>query len=44
ERWKVEGFKAPKKGAEGDQRPGKGVRPKPEQQRRRAITRIRGDE
>ncbi|HUV53030.1 MAG TPA: DnaD domain protein [Dehalococcoidia bacterium] len=44
ERWKVEGFKAPKKGGAVEQRPGKGVRPKPEQARRRPITRIRGDE
>ena len=43
ERWEVEGFKAPKKGAEGEQRPGKGVRPKPTQGRRRTVTRIRGD-
>ncbi len=42
ERWKVEGFKAPRKGGEGEQRPGKGVRPKPTQERRRPITRIPG--
>ena len=44
ERWKVEGFKAPPKieGGRGEQRPGKGVRPKPRQERRRPITRIPG--
>lgn len=43
ERWKVEGFKAPRKteGGRGEQR-GKGVRPKPTQERRRPITRIPG--
>ncbi|MBA7631346.1 hypothetical protein ES703_38877 [subsurface metagenome] len=43
ERWKAEGFKTPKKGGGGEQRPGKGVRPKPTQERRRTITRIPGD-
>lgn len=45
ERWKVEGFKAPKakEGGRGEQR-GRGVRPKPKQERRRPITRTRGDE
>jgi len=44
ERWKVEGFKAPKKGGAVEQRSRKGVRPKPTQERRRPITRTRGDE
>ncbi len=45
ERWKAEGFKSPRKteGGRGEQR-GKGVRTKPTQERRRPITRIRGDE
>lgn len=45
ERWGVEGFKTPKKGGEGEQRPGKGVRPKPTQERKKGpLTRLRGDE
>jgi len=44
ERWRVEGFQTPKKGGEGEQRPGKGVRPKPPQERKRGpLTRIPGD-
>lgn len=44
ERWKVEGFKAPKKrdGGRGVQ-PGKGVRPKPQQGRVHPVKRIDGE-
>ena len=43
ERWKVEGFKAPKTtGGRHNGQSGKGVRPKPQQERRRPITYIKG--